>query len=480
MRSFILINANTVRPQVSPLGLEYVGHALVHAGIPVELQDLAFEPRWREALAQSLSNDPLAVGIAVRNTDDCCLSTGKSFVPWISELVEEVKQLTSAPVILGGVGFSIFPRELIRVTGADMGIYGDGEETVRLVAEALVAGSGMERIPNLVYRDEKGIHCTPKSETKVDLFPLSLRRLVDNPRYQREGAMVGIETKRGCPNVCLYCADPVAKGRITRLRPPETVVDEIEDLLAQRVSWYHLCDSEFNIPPEHAKSVCREIIRRRLAGRISWYTYCSPLPFDLELAGLMKRAGCAGVNFGVDALHDGQLGRLARDHRVEDLKKLVKYMQHEGLNFIFDLLLGGPGETEKSVHTSIEMAQRLDLPLVGIALGVRVYPGTGMARLLEKGSLDNGLHPSFSTSLWEPVFYLSPDLGEDPQGLVHHLAGGDSRFMLLVSPKEEESYNYVDDDALAIAIEQGARGAYWDILGRKRRGDPPLCRRDVN
>ncbi|MFC1919630.1 B12-binding domain-containing radical SAM protein [Chloroflexota bacterium] len=472
------MNSNTVRPQVSPLGLEYVGHALVNAGIPVELLDLAFEPRWREALVQALSkSDPLAVGIAVRNTDDCCLATGKSFMPWVSELVGEVKRHTSAPVILGGVGFSIFPGELIQVSGADMGIYGDGEDAATLLAEALVEGGGMERIPNLVYRDERGIQFTFRSETNIRLLPLPLRRLVDNPRYQREGAMVGIETKRGCPNVCLYCADPVAKGRTTRLRPPETVVDEIEDLLAQGVSWYHLCDSEFNIPCEHAKSVCREIIRRRLAGRISWYTYCSPLPFDQELADLMNRAGCTGVNFGVDALHDGQLGRLARDHRVKDLKKLVECLQREGLNFIFDLLLGGPGETEKTVRTSIEMAQRLDLPLVGIALGVRVYPGTGMARLLEKGRLSDGMHPNSSTSLWEPVFYLSPDLGEDPQGLVHNLIGDDSRFMLLVSPEDEDSYNYVDDGPLSIAIEQGARGAYWDILGRKRREDrhPPVA-----
>ena len=47
----------------------------------------------------------------------------------------------------------------------------------------------------------------------------------------------------------------------------------------------HTCDSEFNIPADHALAVCREIVRRGLGGRLRWYAYCAPLPFTAELAG---------------------------------------------------------------------------------------------------------------------------------------------------------------------------------------------------
>jgi radical SAM superfamily enzyme YgiQ (UPF0313 family) len=233
--------------------------------------------------------------------------------------------------------------------------------------------------------------------------------------------MVGIETKRGCPNRCIYCADPVVKGREMRVRPPRVVADEMEDLLAQGVSWYHLCDSEFNIPIDHAKEVCRELIGRGLNRRIAWYTYCAPLQFDLELAMLMKQAGCAGVNFGVDSLHDGQLGRMGRDHRMKDIEELTDCLRRAGLNFIFDLLIGGPGETEKTVRTSVETARSLNLPLVGMAVGVRIYPGTGMERLMKKGRLSSGMRLGSAAALWEPTFYASTAMGEDPQGLVHHV-----------------------------------------------------------
>ncbi|MDP6494716.1 MAG: cobalamin-dependent protein, partial [Dehalococcoidia bacterium] len=224
MRPFVLVNANTVRPPIGPVGLEYVAQALVHADIPVEMLDLAFQPEWEKSLARSLSSqDPLAVGIAVRNTDDCCLATGKSFVLWIAQLVAEAKKLTSVPVVLGGGGFSIFPKGLLSATGADIGIYGDGEDAAVLLSRALVTDGEVERIPNLVYRDAGYLRCNTGSRVDAERLPLPLRRMVDNARYQREGAMVGIETKRGCPNKCIYCADPVVKGREMRVRPPRVV-----------------------------------------------------------------------------------------------------------------------------------------------------------------------------------------------------------------------------------------------------------------
>jgi len=284
--------------------------------------------------------------------------------------------------------------------------------------------------------------------------------------------MVGLETKRGCPKPCTFCADPVAKGSTTRLRPPGLVADEVEDLVSQGVTWYHLCDPEFNVPPEHAKAVCRELIDRGLSRKIAWYTYCAPLPFDRELAMLMKQAGCAGINFGVDSLHDGQLRRLGREHRVRHVEELAGHMRAAGLNFMFDLMLAGPGETEGTVQATVDCVRRLELPLVGVAVGLRVYPGTALARQVADPELRKGLRPGPDVPLYQPVFFTSPSLGEDPLGLVRQAVGNDPRFMMLATPSSRDNYNYVDDDSLSRAIKGGARGAYWDIL-RKLRADNP-------
>ncbi len=465
----LLINTNVARPPVSPVGLEYVGEALLHGGVSVQVLDLSFETDWKAALKRELESDePLAVGLSVRNTDDCSFSSRESFLPWIRDVVAEVKRLNQAYVILGGVGFSVMPAVVLRFTKADAGVAGDGEEIMLALVKRLMDREDLANLPNLVYWSKGEVVSNKRVNIDLSYLPLPNRSLFNNRRYEEVGAMVGVETKRGCAQQCIFCADPVAKGGYVRLRSPMTVVQEFQNLLAQRVSWFHICDSEFNLPITHAKEVCRSIIEAKLGDKLRWYTYCSPVPFDNELASLMKRAGCCGINFGVDSLCDEQLLRLGRSYSVVDVQRLVKIIEKEGLNYMFDLLIGGPGETGDTVATTIKMAKGLNIPLVGMATGIRIYPETPLHRAIAGGFDKGGLHPEGELTLHEPTFYLSPYLGSDRSALINKLVAGDQRFLSLSSPAEQGSYNYANAEALCQMISEGERGAYWDIIGRRR------------
>jgi len=140
-RPLVLINSNTVKPPVSPVGLEYVAESVSRAGFEVELIDLAMEKDWRQAISSRIPSEPLAVGMTLRNRDDCSFYSRKHFIPWARELVQEVRKHTHAPVVLGGVGFSIFPESCVERTGADFGIEGDGEDAIVLLAEPGEKGS---------------------------------------------------------------------------------------------------------------------------------------------------------------------------------------------------------------------------------------------------------------------------------------------------------------------------------------------------
>lgn len=468
-RHILLINSNVSRPPVSPVGLEYVGEALAHAGLPVRALDLTFETDWQAALDREMADgDPLLAGVTVRNTDDCSFATRKSFLPWICELVSAVRARTGAFVLLGGAGFSVMPEAVMRLTGADAGICGEGEEAVPELARRLASGDSLDGVPNLVLRKGHNLVRTRTATADPRRLKVPTRRLFDNPAYQRLGGMVGIETKRGCTGRCTYCADPVARGSTCRLRHPDHVVQEVRNLVGQGVGHFHLCDSEFNMPPAHAADVCRALIGAGLGDSVQWYTYASPVPFDGELASLMRRAGCGGINFGVDSLCDEQLARLGRTHRLEDLRRLVNLLESTGIDYIFDLLLGGPGETPGTVGETVRATRELGVRLSGISAGVRVYPGTPLGREVADGVIRDGLQSEAEEDPLEPLFYLSPALGEDALSLVDDLVGGDPRFLFLASPSAEGSYNYAGDEALCRAIQAGARGAYWQILGRPR------------
>jgi hypothetical protein len=437
----------------------------VEAGIPVSVLDMSFEPDWKAALQKELRGiEPIIVGLTVRNTDDCSFASQRSFLPWLREIVTEVRKSTEAPVFLGGVGFSTLPEAVLMATQADGGVEGDGEEAIVALASSLIKGEDITSLHNIVYWQGGHVVRNPRAEVDLRNFPVPRRRLFNNKRYLQLGAMVGVETKRGCSQNCIYCADPVAKGRKVRLRSPEIIVREFQDLIEQGVTWFHLCDSEFNLPPGHAKDVCQASIKAGLGDRIRWYSYCAPVPFDNELAHLMKRAGCGGINFGVDTLHDGQLHRMGRAHSVEDVKQLVQMLDKEGINYIFDLLIGGPGETTETARVTIDRVREFGVPLAGVAIGVRVYPDTPLGKAVASGIIRVGLHPDRDESPAQPIFYLSPHLGDDAVSLIDHLVGDDKRFLLLAKPGEEGSYNYAGDELLSKLIERGARGAYWDIL----------------
>ncbi len=468
----LLINPNRLQPAVAPLALDYLADALRERGLEAQLLDLCFEPDPARAVAERLSSaDPTLIGITIRNTDDCYCASADYFLPEFAHLVSEVRAHASAPIVLGGSGFSVAPAPILQLLGADYGIHGDGEIPLALLAEALCSGENVAEIPGLVWRNEDGIVANPPWRGSPKTLPPRSRSFLDNARYFAEGGQAGLETKRGCDRACIYCADPLSKGRALRARSPAQVADEFEVLLAQGVDYFHLCDSEFNAPVSHALAVCEELAARGLGGRARWYTYATPAGFTAELARAMRRAGCVGVNFGADSGDDGMLAALGRDFRAADLRETARACREAGLVFMFDLLLGGPGETRETAARTIELMKEISPHRVGVSLGVRIYPGTALcAQVMREGPLERNANlrgavadnPDFIA----PVFYLSSLLGEEPGGYIADLVGGDPKFFFPVAEQGAEAYNYNDNQRLVEAVQRGHRGAYWDILRR--------------
>lgn len=478
----VLINGNRITPPIAPVGLEYTAEAARRSGCRVEIADLALAEDPAAELELALrQRQPRLVGVSFRNADDCFWPSGQSFVPQLESLLEQIRGLTDAPIVLGGVGFSIFAEAILRQAGAEFGIRGDGEAALPLLARAVGSGRGLEQVPGLIWRQPGGLRSNRPAWSEVCDVPTD-RKAVDNAAYFRRGGQIGLETKRGCDRACVYCADRLAKGRAARLRPPGDVADEVESLLLQGIDVLHLCDAEFNLPVGHAREVCDALLARKLGGRVRWYAYLAVVPFDDALARRMAAAGCAGINFTADSASAAMLAAYRQPHRAEDLAAAVRLCRRYGIAVMLDLLLGGPGETPATVAETIRFVESIEPDCAGAALGVRIYPGTPMAELVARRqwfTRDEGIrrHYSGPLDLLRPTFYLAPALGDNPAALVRDLVGGNPLFF---APEDEsaagvrpesgrDDHNYNDNAVLVEAIAAGARGAYWHIL-RQIRG----------
>ena len=476
-----LVNTNRVAPPIAPVGLDYLAGALRDARIDFDVLDLGLVDDPQAAIERHFAERrPDLVAVSFRNVDDCFWPGGAWFVPDLRATVAGIRRVCDAPIVVGGVGYSIFARPIAEYAAVDFGIQGDGEQAlVRLLAE-IRGPKRFDRVPGLVWRHGAAVQANPAALPR-ELPIAQPRDTIDNAAYFRLGGQIGIETKRGCNRRCIYCPEPRIKGSTVRLRSPVLVADEFESLLAQGVDVVHLCDSEFNLPILHARAVCEELIRRRLGERIRWYAYLTVTPFDAELARQMRRAGCVGINFTGDAASPAMLATYRQPHGADDLARTVRLCRENGIRVMVDLLFGGPGETPATVEESIRSIQRFEPDCAGAALGIRLYPQTAVETMIRaEGPWDANpnVHRRYAgpIDLLKPTFYVSADLGDEPARLVREIIGGDPRFFEPAdeSPSTaadaESGYNYNENRVLADAIAGGARGAYWDILSRLRTG----------
>ncbi len=458
-----LVNTNRIRPPIAPIGIEYIAETFDHAGHTADILDLCWEDEWQLSMDRFFSRNAYpVVGITIRNTDDCAFSTRHSFLGEIFEIIEYARNRTDALIVLGGVGFSTMPEMILESCDADAGIHGAGEYALVDLVRCMEAGEEWYGVPGIIYRDGAGWKRNPQTTVKnLDLPPLKRNR-VDNKRYFREGGQAGIETKRGCPWRCTYCCEPLAKGSQLCLRPPRAVATELESLLEQGIDHIHTCDSEFNLPLRHAEQICEEIIGSGLGERLRWYAYCTPAPFDRQLARLMRSAGCVGINFGADSGDAGMLRNLKRRYSPDDILNAVRYCREEGIVTMLDLLLGAPGESRESIARTLDLVRESGAERIGISSGIRVWPGTDMARQVQDESLQAGLVGD--NNPLDPQFFIEPALSSGIFDLIDHLIGDDERFFFFNPEEREKNYNYDDNQVLVDAIAAGQRGAYWDIL----------------
>lgn len=411
----LLLSPNRSRITVPPfpLGLACVVANLEAERHAVEVWDALFHDDWEVALRDRLHRfRPEVVGLSVRNVDDQEMRTPHFFVDEVRHMVAVCREESPAVLVAGGSGFSLFPAEILAYLGVDYGVIGEGERAFPRVLERLEAGRDLAGVPGVLWREDGRIRGTPLEwiEPLDALVPADRERL-DTARYYDARGSAGIpntatvQGKRGCPLSCIYCSTPAIEGPTIRVRSPLFVVDEIEWLRKRGFQRLHFVDSLFTNPPEHARAICEELLRRRLDVR--WSATINPAFADPDLLELMKRAGCVLVMVGNESGCSRMLRALRKGFERAEVERCFAACQREGLACNAFLLLGGPGEDRESVEESIELLERFQPNQVTVTVGIRLYPGCELTRLAQREGIITA-----ATDLLKPQFYLATGVRE--------------------------------------------------------------------
>jgi radical SAM superfamily enzyme YgiQ (UPF0313 family) len=408
----LLVYSNRARilEPAPPIGLSYVATATRAAGHDVRFVDLMLSSDPARELRRALAEfDPDVVGISVRNIDNVVAQRVARHLDELEIVLATVRAHSGARIVLGGPAASILGPVALARLDADFAIVGEGEVAFPELLSALATGGDFRRVPGLCYRDGERIEANPP--VRQERFGSSLMGdWVDWPAYERGGGTWAIHTKRGCPLQCVFCNYPVMEGHSLRRRSAADVVDEIEHVQATvGPRTFEFTDSTFNVPESHARSICEEVIRRKLRVKLS-AVGINPLTVSEDLFGLMKRAGFISLVISPDSANDAMLRNLRKGFTADHVRSTARWARASGIRCTWFFLFGGPGETNATAEETVSFVEEhLNWKrfLSVMMTGIRIFPGTELAR----HAVATG-YIGADRDLCESYFYFSKELDE--------------------------------------------------------------------
>jgi radical SAM superfamily enzyme YgiQ (UPF0313 family) len=271
-------------------------------------------------------------------------------------------------VVMGGIHPTVLPDEALE--HADAVVVGEAEGVwPQLVSDA--ASGQMQRL----YRACKMTDLQGLTKPRRDLVPgTKSKGYFPIP--------IGVETSRGCPYDCEFCCIGQTLGQQNRVRPVQEVIAEIEAIDSPHLFFV---DDALGLNRNGAKKLFTEMIPlRRLwlaQGTVS-------LAEDLELIGLMRRAGCLGLLIGFESVQKGTQNEVKKIKNLKiDFYEAMRRFHGEGFGILGSFVFGFDYENKDVFEQALEFIMRSRMDVVQLRI-LTPYPGTRLyARLLSEGRL---------------------------------------------------------------------------------------------
>ena len=255
-------------------------------------------------------------------------------------LIDEVKRKhPGVLVVLGGPHATALAEEGLMRSKADIVVIGEGEETFYEICSVFretgdLTRSQLSAIKGIAYRADDEIVFSERRPyiENLDAIPFPNRRLVDLADYRgwylsKQSPEAIMIFSRGCPYRCTFCSNKVwSLSPNLRLRSAKNIVDEIE-MLKNEFGIREVFDNsdEFNNNLDHAKDICREMIRRKIG--VTWKTQLRAYPLDRELVALMSESGCWYVQLGIESGNEATLRGIHKHITIEQIMQACRLLK---------------------------------------------------------------------------------------------------------------------------------------------------------
>ena len=289
------------------------------------------------------------------------------------------KNNVNAKICVGGPHITIVEEEGL-VDEFDYGFVGDGEEAWENFLKYQENKLNIEQVPGIIYRQKGSIKKNKRAHTNkdLDIYPMAAYHLLKMGKYTM-GTLKGrlpsssIQTFRGCPWKCIFCASDALETTKILKRSIKSVVDEIEHIV-ERYDVRHFV---------FVDDVLTLVRKRSIELTFEGSTRANLL--DEELVISLKKAGLIRLSFGLETVDEDMRQTMNKKVPLEAYVEANRLLGKYGIEAMNSCMIGLPGETEENVNKTLNfLSKARDVMHANFAIATP-YPGTKFHEMAKNG-----------------------------------------------------------------------------------------------
>lgn len=369
-----------------PLNLALLAAVVERAGHDVSIID---------GEAEQLSLDEMVRAALAKKPDLIGFTATSPFFHLSKAVAEAIKQADpTIPIVIGGPHITIM-KEKALFPAFDYAFIGEAEESFPQFLAQYEQGKNIEDVRGVIYRRNGELVSTGQAAdiTALDQFPFPARHLLNMSLYKL-GTLRGrlpftsIQTMRGCPWKCIFCASEALKTTEMRVRSPRSVVDEIKSVVSQfGIRHFGIVDDVLTLWREHIIEICDLLDQEGLSITFEGSTRANQV--DEELIARLSKSGLIRLSFGLETVDAAMRKTMKKQVPLEHYVRANRICNDYGVEALNSVMIGLPGETRETVRATLQFLRSArEVKQANFAIAVP-YPGTEFHDMAVNGT--NGL-----------------------------------------------------------------------------------------
>jgi radical SAM superfamily enzyme YgiQ (UPF0313 family) len=353
-----------------PLGMLYIGTILQNAGHEVKVIDNARIQLPIDGLVKRIKKEnPGIIGMSILT------HTFRHGIKIASAIKSEIPDVK---IVFGNYHATfVYDKLLRKYPVVDYVVLGEGEHTFLELVNVLEKGRNIKGVKGVAFRHNGSVVKTKPRPfiQNLDDLPFPDRTLLEQKYHSELVGLIGssgkfttILTSRGCPYECRYCSCSAFSLRKIRLRSPEAVVAEMQQLQEEGYEEVGFVDDNLLMNRHRIEKICDLLKKNKIKltlwaeGRVDHASY-----------GVLKRfakAGCKIMYFGIESGNQKVLDYYGKNISPDMSRKAVVNSKKAGIeNVIGSFIVGAPMETRKDIRQTFDFIislKGMDFPQINI------------------------------------------------------------------------------------------------------------------